>query len=49
MYQWNTNDLAHILREGDNLFKSLGAFNLLLAGDLPSSVVTSNCNILLLF
>ena len=49
MYQWNTNDLDHILREGDNLFKSLGAFNLLLADDLPRSVVMSNCKILLLF
>ena len=47
MYHWNTNDLD-ILR-GDNLFKSLGALNLLLADDLPRSVVTSNCNILQLF
>ena len=45
VYRWNIHDLDHILNEGNVLYKSLGTMNLLLADELPMSVMISNNNI----
>ena len=45
VFRWNTPDLDYILTEGDILYKSLGAMDLLLADELPRSVVMSDYNI----
>ena len=43
--QWNTYDVDHILKEVENLYKSLGTHDLPLVELLPKPVVISNYNI----